>query len=167
MNKNKFGIAGLALVIVAVIMIFAFAVGCKVLPPTDAEINYAKARVEAAPAGSDEQAEAKAELARLLALKEAADKNASGFAGFVGLFFPGAGAAIGILYGIACRIKNAKTQSMNAAIMQGIEEYKKIGGPDAVAELVAKLKEQQNIAGVRDAVNAAMLKLKSPAPKPA
>lgn len=160
MSRNKFGIAGLVLVIVAVIMVFAFAVGCKVLPPTDAEINYAKAKVEAAPEGSDEQIAAKAELARLLALKEATDKNASGFAGFVSLFAPGAGAAIGILYGIAQRINNAKSRSMLAATMQGIEEFKKVGGPEATEELVAKLKQQHDIAGVRDAIKCALAKLK-------
>jgi predicted small lipoprotein YifL len=153
--------------------------GCGALGPSDAElaaaqavIDQAQAVADAAQAANDQAAlddaqvaleQAKDDLVLLQEARAQADKNAGSLASLIGMFSPWAGTALAALYAATQRVRAKSKASALAATMQGIEEFRSVGGPEAVSALISRLKAQHDAAGVRAAIKTslAQLRLKS------
>jgi hypothetical protein len=149
-----------AILVVLLVTFLLVFVGCNSVGPTDVEIKQAESYADSLPADHPDKPAAEAHVAELKAERARADNQASTLAGLLGIIAPGLGGAVGIVYGAIQRIRNARSQSALMATMVGIEEFKKLGGSDAVANLINGLAKSHDKAGVRDAVRAALAELR-------
>ena len=159
-------------VIILIIIILAFAIpGCLFGPdgsittafagPTDAEIEDARQYAASLPPEHPDKPAADARVAQLVANRRAAQERVDTVSMLANAALPGAGVALGVLYGVLQKLRNRKSQTALEATMVAIEEFKRAGGDDSAAALITALKESHNKAGVRDAIRDALAKLKT------
>lgn len=128
--------------------------------PTDDEIFTAEHHADQLSDNDPEKADAIARVACLKEKKADAESNIIKVSESVNYLYPGAGAIIGIAFGLAQRYRNRKSASALKATVEAIETFKSQGGTDIGNQLIDLLSKNHESSGTKEEIRSIRRQIK-------